>query len=496
MVLEIRTFIYIFFLIIDDDVTMDEDFLPSDGDEDDDDGRIIKKRKQYPKGVREAIWNVVESRKIDGVLPWGAVNEIRKQFKVHRKIVERVIERGEAGLELGVVNFADRRVHNTKLLKYDPEVLKAELRELPIQQRGTNRDCAYHLGLPLTTFFHYTKKHGVFHSVSVSVKPKHTAWHRQQRMAFIRERIDIAGVHYEPQFDTIHIDEKFFHVDKKNRRVFLAEGEEMPHRDYRNINYIEKVMFLAAVARPWRHMGFHNNYDAESWSFDGKVGLYPLIEERAALRGDRRTGLIRGDNIITPVSITAQYFEHIVIEKLLPDIALKCPRQMINRRIRIQCDNASPHQINAERFNNKCQELGIDCSLIYQPPQSPDLNICDLSFFNSIQSLYYKIPGVNNVRSCVDAVAATFNAYEPKLLNRAFLSLFQNYNLVLQHEGSNKYQVPHMGKQRLENIGELPITILVHDFVVPDNVLEDVNEEEIGELVDNNFDGIFNFHIE
>jgi hypothetical protein len=255
-------------------------------------------------------------------------------------------------------------------------------------------------------------------------------------------------------------------------------------------------LLLAAVSRPWRHHVYYANYEPESWSFDGKIGLYPMVEERPALRGDRRTGLQRGDAIITPVSITAAYFEELVCEKLLPDIALKCPRAMIARRIKIQCNNATPHRVCPQRFNNKCQELGIDCSLIFQPAQSPDLNICDLSFFASIQSIYYKIPGVSNIRSCVLAVAASFEAYDPRNLNRAFLSLFQNYNLLLQHEGSNKYKVPHMGKERLERTGQLPITIAVADMVVPDNVLDDINEDEIGELIDENFDGVFDFGLD
>jgi hypothetical protein len=246
-------------------------------------------------------------------------------------------------------------------------------------------------------------------------------------------------------------------------------------------------MFLAAVTRPWRHQGFYQNYDQESRSFDGKNGLYPMVEERHA---------VQGGPIVTPVSITAAYFEELIIEKLLPDIALKCPRETIARCIRIQCDNASPHRVDPVRFNNKCIELGIDCSLIFQPPQSPDLNICDLSFFASIQSIYYKIPGVNNIISCVQAVAASFEAYEPRNLNRAFLSLFQNYNLLLQHEGSNKYKVPHMGKEQLEPTGNLPTTIAVADFVLPDNVLEDVNDNELGELIDENFDGVFDFGVD
>jgi hypothetical protein len=49
-------------------------------------------------------------------------------------------------------------------------------------------------------------------------------------------------------------------------------------------------MFLAAVARPLQWIG---NVDPQNqqWDWDGKIGLYPLVEEHAARRGDNRTGL-------------------------------------------------------------------------------------------------------------------------------------------------------------------------------------------------------------
>jgi hypothetical protein len=77
--------------------------------------------------------------------------------------------------------------------------------------------------------------------------------------------------------------------------------------------------------------------------------------------------------------------------------------------------------------------------------------------------------------------------FEPRNLNQAFLSLFHTYNVLLQQEGSKKYKVPHSGKEHLENTRILPIAIAVGDSIVPDNVLEDINEEDIGESIDKRF---------
>jgi hypothetical protein len=476
----------------------DDDYEPQEGDEEEDDERDIKRRRQYPAVFKQSIWDALQAAKEEDKYPIGTMAALSKQFNVHRRVIQGVRDKGEAGLEDGNINFSDKRRDNGRVLKHDPVELKRRLRQLPLESRGTNRDSAHGIGIPTTTFWEYKTKHKIFRTVTATMRPKLTAEHKQARIDFARAKISpVLGEggrqFYDGQFDTIHIDEKNFHVDKKTRRVFVGDDEPAPNRSCRNINFIQKVMFLAAVARPWRHevRTLENEND---WFWDGKVGMYPLVEERFARRGDVRTGLQRGDRILTPVNIDAAYFESIIIEKLLPDIALKCPATMIQKRIKIQLDNATPHIVNQRRFYDKCDEIGIDAVLVYQPAQSPDFNINDLSFFAAIQSLYYKVPGVNNVIACCNAVQASFEAFDPNKLNRAFLSLFMNYNMVLQNQGSNQYRIPHMGKERLEREGILPTTIEVHDFVVPDDIIEEqINENEVFELVDNNFDGVFEF---
>jgi hypothetical protein len=185
---------------------------------------------------------------------------------------------------------------------------------------------------------------------------------------------------------------------------------------------------------------------------------------------------------------------------------------MVSKTIFIQLDNATPHNVDSAEFNRVCDELGIDCRIIYQPPQSPDFNICDLSFFPAIQSLYFQQENIVNKHRLIAAVAEAFRQYDCNKLNRAFLSLFQNYNMVLQHNGSNIYKVPHMGKGSLERRGLLPERITVEFPVdVPEDFyfdggdyeeleFSDSEEEEDEEVqpannlainVDNNFDDTY-----
>jgi hypothetical protein len=92
----------------------------------------------------------------------------------------------------------------------------------------------------------------------------------------------------------------------------------------------------------------------------------------------------------------------------------------------------------------------------------------------------------------IAAVEECFLAFDPNKLNRAFLSLFQNYNMVLINDGGNHYAVPHMGKDALERAGELPESIRVLMMEVPaDEYFHGfANENEAIEDVDNNFEDL------
>jgi hypothetical protein len=315
--------------------------------------------------------------------------------------------------------------------------------------------------------------------------------------------LDPEGVpYYTQQYDTIHIDEKWFYVDKKTRRVYLTLNEAAPTRATKNINFLEKVMFLAAVARPWRCQPGVPEIPG-IWYFDGKVGMYEMVNYGRAKKGNRRTGRVRGQVTIEPLTINSDAFERFMMT-LLEDIAFICPREMLLhpdgrtlKKVFIQLDNATPHKVNPFNFRTKCTQVGIDCCLTYQPSQSPDMNICDLSFFPSIQSLYFKTVGLKTIKDIIAAVKRSWNEYDCNRINKAFLSLFMNYNMVLQCEGDNKYKVPHMQKDLLERAGLLPTKIAVIE-PIPDNAFLDYMDEEAEVLldIDNRFDLFHDFELD
>jgi hypothetical protein len=102
-----------------------------------------------------------------------------------------------------------------------------------------------------STYFKYTKKHCAFHSVLIALKLQLTQQqHTINRLEFAHNnKINNSREYYQTQYNVIHINKKNFHIDKKTQRVFVGIGEVLPHRMHQNANYIQKVMFLAAVAR-------------------------------------------------------------------------------------------------------------------------------------------------------------------------------------------------------------------------------------------------------
>ena len=148
---------------------------------------------------------------------------------------------------------------------------------------------------------------------------------------------------------------------------------------------------------------------------------------------------------------------------------------MQSKEIIIQLDNASPHHVDNLKLKMKCEELKLNIRLQFQPSQSPDLNILDLGFFRSIQCLFYKKPGMSKMEHMVDAMVDCLDEYPAYQLNNAFLTLFTNYNNILQLEGDNDYKITHMSKEALIRQGKLPQCIKV---IETGNIIEKFVEKE------------------
>jgi len=120
--------------------------------------------------------------------------------------------------------------------------------------------------------------------------------------------------------------------------------------------------------------------------FDGKFGCFPLVTfERAIRRSDNR---LRGEEVVKPIqSITMDVIRDFMINKMLPAIRAKWPREDLNKPIFIQQDNAPSHlKVDDPQFYAVAKQDGFDIRLICQPPNYLDFNILDLGVFSIYSS--------------------------------------------------------------------------------------------------------------
>jgi len=101
------------------------------------------------------------------------------------------------------------------------------------------------------------------------------------------------------------------------------------------------------------------------------------------MRGNERTGRVRGDLVMKPItSITRDVIRDFMINQVLPAIRAKWPREYVGKPIFIQQDNAPSHlKLDDPDFCEAAKLGGFNIRLICQPPNSPDFNILDLGFF-------------------------------------------------------------------------------------------------------------------
>nr|XP_027118630.1 uncharacterized protein LOC113735852 [Coffea arabica] len=251
-------------------------------------------------------------------------------------------------------------------------------------------------------------------------------------------------------FNVVHVDEKWFYMTKESERYYLHLEEEQPLRTCKSKKFIAKVMFLVAIARP----RFDCSYYRE---FDGKIGIFPFVLKEPAKRNskNRIADALETKSIL---SVTKGVYRICLIEKVLPAICSKWPREN-GTEIFIQQDNAKPHTNPMDsKFIEADWMDGFDIHLVFQPPNSPDMNVLDLGYFRAIQSLQHQ-EAPKTIDELLLAVEKSFDQLSTESLNNVFLTLQSCMVEVMKNLGGNNYKVPHIGKHRLMKDGSLPLQI-------------------------------------
>lgn len=213
-------------------------------------------------------------------------------------------------------------------------------------------------------------------------------------------------------------------------------------------HFIEKVMFLAAVARP--------RFDAEkNITFDGKIGIFPFVTEKPAERSSVNRPKGTMETKVLPM-VTKEVSRDYLVNKVLPAIKEKWPEEDRGRPIIIQQDNAKTHiSVHDPEFVAAATSEGFDIRLTCQPPNSPDTNILDLGLFAALQSLFQK-SSPRSLKDIVTKVVQAWDEYPVVRSNRVFLTHQTCMREIMRLKGEHKYKIPHIGKQAMERLGALP----------------------------------------
>jgi len=433
--------------------------------------------KQKPNLTTEQVNNLIgdlldRSSIVDGNrrLAPGAVNDSAIKFKIGRNQVYKLWRSAlQKRKENGTYYLSPRKKGKVgRPIFYDRQVAEAAVEDIDPEQRTCFRNLSQALGVSTTTAWKMTRVDNILQPHTAAVKPILSDDHKLFRLMYAANRIilwDNTYV-YQPSYNEIHVDEKWFDIQPCCQRMYLTKKEIEDNKVKAKVqhkSHIIKVMFLTAVGRP------RFNRDGEC-TFDGKIGMWPFVEKLPAKRNskNRAKGTLETKN----VSVTKDRYREYMINKVLPAIYARFPCDRVGRGekqpVFIQQDNPYSHiKKDDPQWVEACsQHRHFAVELIKQPANSPDTNVLDLGLFRALQSEAWKLKKGRTIDNLIENVQKTWDAYDASSLNRIWLTHQSVLDEIILNDGGNDYDIPHINKDRLERMGKLPESLLVSDRAI------------------------------
>ncbi|XP_057774932.1 uncharacterized protein LOC130993913 [Salvia miltiorrhiza] len=420
-------------------------------------------RKKIEDNERNKLAQWLLEHSIGGKLHYGAKKEAALLFKVDLKTVWRIWSQVSHQRACGVpVQVKSIRKGSTYKNKLSIDVEK--VKNLSVLQRSPMRVMSTNLGVSKSMIHKWVKQKKLKPHTS-AIKPFLTPLNRLSRLRWSLNQLssvsDGGFINFQTMYNTIHIDEKWFYLTKTKDRYYLMPDEEEPYRTCKSKRFIDKIMFMCAVARPIIDID-------GTVLFDGKLGIYPFTTTEPAKRNSKNR--LKGTMEVKPIAaITKEVIKASLIQEMVPYFKAKWP-QTANKNIIIQQDNAKPHiKPDDPDFLAVANTDGFKFQLVCQPANSSDTNVNDLGFFRAIQTLKDRKPA-RDVEELLKNVKDAYDEYPPEKLNNVFLTLQGCYHEIIKAKGGNNYKIPHMNKDRLTRQGMLPDCIQVEEGLVRESL--------------------------
>ncbi|KAK9705642.1 hypothetical protein RND81_07G072700 [Saponaria officinalis] len=424
------------------------------------------------------IVSVLFECRVKGRPKRGRMKELAAQFQVNKQTITNLWKKAkkqhEEGIPINVKSLIPGKFGKAPMICPVEKIASIEL-----PKRSTILKLSNEIGCHPSAVQRWVKR-GEIRSHSSAIHPVLSEQNKFSRLHFVISKLysdkTLKCLKFKDMSNTIHIDEKWFNMTKATQRHYLVPEEETPYRSCKSKRFIVKVMFLTAVSRPI----YEENGDI---LFDGKIGIFPLTFTSPAKRNsrNRRAGTMETKPI---ESINKVVIKDFLINKVIPAIKMKWP-ESANKNIIIQQDNATPHiHGNDPDFIRAATSDGFSIQLQQQPSNSPDLNVLDLGFFRSIQSLQSS-KTAKTVDELVANVTEAFENQKAQCLDDVWLSLQACMVEIMKRRGHNDYKLPHLKKVAARQAGTLQRDLVVSEDLVADcmayliAVAKDCDLEEI-----------------
>ena len=239
--------------------------------------------------------------------------------------------------------------------------------------------------------------------------------------------------------DHVDLDEKWFYVISNRGRLKLPPGVEKPRTRVKSKRFVAKIMVLTAVARPAMRHGFN-----------GMVCCWRVTEKFTYKRRSTYQGVEyqAGESRDKDCTMDGDKFAEMLKELVFPAIRDK---MFFAKTVTLQWDNAGGHgmsSIDAKIADDLPSPApGVPAmKVVPQCAQSPDTNVCDLGFFNSVDSRLPKLRPYD-LDAFFALVEEAHAEYPAEKLDSLYDSKMRICKAILSANppGNNDYKMPHHG---------------------------------------------------
>ncbi|XP_074277166.1 uncharacterized protein LOC141600811 [Silene latifolia] len=210
------------------------------------------KTKNLNNNERSRITQLLLEQSNEGKPKYGAMSAVAKQFGVCRKTITDIWnttkKQHTSGQAINVKSKLKGRSMVTRH-KFDNDKLES----IDLSKRTTQQELSEGLGVSQSTVCRWVAT-DLIDSHTNAVKPGLTENNKLARLMYCLSHLqydkNTKRFVFKDQSNVIHMDEKWFFITKPSQRFYVGKKEKRPHRTVQSKRFIQKVMFMCAVARP------------------------------------------------------------------------------------------------------------------------------------------------------------------------------------------------------------------------------------------------------